>query len=470
MKKSRTLLLACSLILAAAAPSGCGVSNEQPGAKACSAYITERQELKTYVTASGTVEGNDVISITSAIDSEVTKLNVSVGSIVKKGDVLCVFDDTELRREYDALKKKTESQSEQLQSQHSANERNISLAVSQKEIALNKAQRAIDEAVTQQTYAYKEFSELADSINSIAEIINSQSAQLQQEDDPGVRASYNDNLQKYESLSEKYRLLESKLVSYDNAVANARDDYRSTELTADAEINKAKEAFEADKYNDRSSDESSLEKLGEEIGKCVVTAPQDGIITSLSIKEGSIPSKESIMTLSDNSSLVINATVFETDILKIYEGQECEIKLNANSARLYSGKIESVSRIRSDNSSESAVYSVRISIRDADESVIIGMSTEINIITNSSSDAVAVPYDAIGSAGDENYVYVAEADGSGNYTVHMVSVDTGMETDYLTEITGDISYDEMVVFPIKNLRDGDTVSIKDTFTSEQYME
>lgn len=463
------IVLSAFCISAAVLPLySCGETSAA-GASVCSAYLTGEQTLCNYVIASGIVEGSDVISITSDLSAKVTKLYVNVGSSVKAGDILCEFDRTALQQEYDALQKEMENAEKERQALHQTHERALTLAENKKVTALNIAQRAIEEAEIQRDYAYERYNNMAVQIRDYES--DRQSLEEQIAADPentALQSAWQSLMSRLQSLQSDYAALEEKLISYDHAVANAGDKYRAAELDADAEIERAKDALRAESFEDDSAAESKCSKLLEKLAACTVTAPKDGLITSLAVKEGSIPSTDSIMTIADENALIINATVYESDILKIFEGQDCEITTTANSEKTYAGKILSVVKIRSEQSGESAVYSVRIGISDLDDSIFIGMSTQINIITEKLENTLAVPYDALGTENGRHFVYVAEGSEEAGYTVKKVYVESGMESGYLTAVSGDLSAGDQVLFPIKGLSENEPVHIKDVFSSDDY--
>jgi multidrug efflux pump subunit AcrA (membrane-fusion protein) len=58
----------------------------------------KRQNLQDYITASGTLESSDINKIYSDLIYPIESVNVSVGDVVKKGDILCTIDTETLER------------------------------------------------------------------------------------------------------------------------------------------------------------------------------------------------------------------------------------------------------------------------------------------------------------------------------------------------------------------------------------
>lgn len=451
---------------------GCEKNKDSGGAVICNTYLTKEMKLENIVTAAGMVEGSDSVSITSNLNAKVTKLNVDVGSIVKSGDILCEFDRTEFQRQLDTLNLEMDLTSKKSKSEHDTNVRNLTYAENQKDISLRIAQREIDENISKCEAAYRRYDLLTekqrDLYNKIAEL----DKKISEAEDPATFVSLRDYVDvEYNTVSTELEQLNSSLIEYENAVANAQDNYNRIVIECDHAIQVANDIVNAYAFQVDTENKLKLEALEKKIGECTVVAPRDGIITSLSVKEGSLPTNESIMTIANNSSLAINATVYETDIFKIIEGQKCEISILANNEKVYTGNIIKVAKIPNDMVEDSSAYSVKISINNPDEFVIIGMNVQISIITEIKEKTIAVPYEAIGSDEEGNtYVFVGDKNSDGSYTLSKRNISTGIETSYLSEIYGDINSDEYIMFPAMDLSDGDKVKVKDTYSSDDFNE
>ena len=97
---------------------------------------------------------------------KIVKLVASVGQSVNAGDVLCIFDSTDLQQQYDTLSKNQTNSENQTANQHKINERNLESAKKDKEINLQQAQRAIDDEIEAQNEAYNKEAKLVDELNA----------------------------------------------------------------------------------------------------------------------------------------------------------------------------------------------------------------------------------------------------------------------------------------------------------------
>ncbi|MBR7084284.1 MAG: biotin/lipoyl-binding protein, partial [Oscillospiraceae bacterium] len=107
----------------------------------------EKRDITNTINVSGTVESQNIVKVTSKLNAKIKTLNVEVGSEVKEGDILCVFDSSDFQQQYDSLSKTQQNSQNQTANQHNINVRNLEKAKQDKTISLQQAQRAIDDAV-----------------------------------------------------------------------------------------------------------------------------------------------------------------------------------------------------------------------------------------------------------------------------------------------------------------------------------
>jgi HlyD family secretion protein len=472
MKKSnirRIIAGICISAIALSATTGCG-SAKNEGGFTYDTYKIEKTDLENYISVSGAVEGSNIVKVTSDLAAKVAELKVELGSNVKAGDVLCVFDSSDLQSEYDALKSSMDKNGEKIESAHQINQRNLTNAKNEKQNALSQAQKAIDRAVSARDSAYNKYNSLVASANDYyskyIESYNKAYSEGGTENDIAVYESY---LKMFQSAEAEYKALAEQLSTYDAAVQDARDAYTQTERTADASIQAAQDVVNAEKFDSDDSAKTQLDKLQEKINKCTVVAPKDGVITAIDVAEGSFPAKESIMTIEDTSQLRIKVEIKETDILNIKEGQKAVITTNATGDKEFTGTVDRVLNIMSDSinpytGEKNGGYSAEIAIDDSDTSLLIGMNAKVKIIIEEKNDVFAVPYNSIVENKDGTFSVVVAEGTPGNYTAKHVNVEKGMEANYLTEITSsEIKEDTLILTDPDYVSDGDSLRLSDGY-------
>lgn len=428
-------------------------------------YTIEHSEIENYISVSGTVEGSNIVKITSDVTAKVKTLNVEIGSSVKEGDVLCVFDSSSYQEQYDKLKANADISSERLNSIHEKNRRALEEAKEEKAAELKQAQRAIDSAVSARDRAYARYDEAYNSMNGYY----AQYSSFYDAGEYDMAASY---LSMYEAAKSEYEVLGDQLSSFDTAVQDAKDAYTAVEKRADAAIQAVQDIINDEKYDVDTTIQDELDKLKETIDKCVVKAPRSGIITALNIAEGSFPTTDALMTIEDTSQLRINVTINEADILNVHEGQETIITTTATGKEEFSGTVSRVVNIMSGQSqnmftgeSTGGGYSAEITIDKGAENLLIGMSAKAKIILDRKENVIAVPYDAIVENEDGSFsVFVAEKTDKG-HTAKEVKVEKGLETNYLSEvISSELKDGDTVITIAAALSDGDPVTIEEGYT------
>lgn len=195
------------------------------------------------------------------------------------------------------------------------------------------------------------------------------------------------------------------------------------------------------------------------------------MITSINIEVGDEIAQDNneICVIQDNSSYKVEATVDQYDISSLYEGMTAVIKTDATGDVEMQGTVTFVSPTpeesgssagntgNSGSSTGTTAYPVEISIKNADEKLRIGMTAETSVLTETVSDALAVPYDCIEEKENgESVIYVMDSmepkgsvsddatgkeakDAAGRTERNRkeIVVQTGLETDYYTEIISD---------------------------------
>ncbi|MDE6102515.1 MAG: efflux RND transporter periplasmic adaptor subunit [Ruminococcus sp.] len=126
----------------------------------------EYRDISNHINVSGNVESENLVKITSKLNAKVSTLNIELGSHVKEGDVLCVFDSSELQQQYDSLLEAKNNLQNQNEHTHQINQRNIENAKRDKQISLEQAQRAIDDAIYAQDKAYQKENNLVNEMNN----------------------------------------------------------------------------------------------------------------------------------------------------------------------------------------------------------------------------------------------------------------------------------------------------------------
>lgn len=188
----------------------------------------------------------------------------------------------------------------------------------------------------------------------------------------------------------------------------------------------------------------------------VIEAPFDGKITKISASiNQDVNTSTALFSIVDDSSYKVTASVDESEISKISNGQEVDVTVTAANKEL-KGVISNVDAEAS-SSGNSVSFGIVITIENDDDSddedetveeetnnfdgVYPGMSTEMNIIISESKDVLTVPIQAVSSRGGKRTVKVKDGD-----STKEVEVEIGAQDSSFVEIKSGLKKGDTVVY------------------------
>ncbi|MGG1674424.1 efflux RND transporter periplasmic adaptor subunit [Neobacillus sp. NRS-1170] len=193
-------------------------------------------------------------------------------------------------------------------------------------------------------------------------------------------------------------------------------------------------------------------KKGDELitfidGSDPVTAPADGVVTTMSVNAGErVTSGQVVAHLTNYEDLQTVVQIDELDIPKIKNGQTVSLKVNAFPDQAYTGKVTAIAE-EGTSSNGVSTFDVTIHI-DKPDNLKVGMSTEASILTASKDNALYVPLDAIYTSNNQKYVIIASSDTTDqNSGTEQKTVKTGLANEDFVEITDGVTAGETVQLP-----------------------
>ncbi len=132
------------------------------------------------------------------------------------------------------------------------------------------------------------------------------------------------------------------------------------------------------------------------VQKTIITAPFDGIITKVDIKEGEISSPNTpVITLLNDGEYQIETYVSENDVAKLKVEQKTKITLDAYGRDVFfEGSIISIDPAETIKDGVST-YRTKIQFIGKDERVKSGMTTNIDIETDRRASVISIPQSGI---------------------------------------------------------------------------
>jgi HlyD family secretion protein len=317
----------------------------------------QREDLAKIVSASGEIKPKTYVNIGANAYGKITRLYVREGDQVKRGQLLAQID-------------------------------NIQSAAD-----LSANQAAVQAAET-------------DALAADAALKTSQADLLR------AQADYDRNKLDWDRAQNLYKdglISKSDFDSRKNAWATA--DAGLTQAQARVAQNKAQQDSAAKHV---AQAEATLKRASDVLQKTTYSAPYDGVVTNLPVREGESvvvgiqnALGSTLMTIADMSVITAEVKVDETDIVDVKLGQPAEVTIDAIPKKVFHGTVSEIGDnaiVRSSGvstsqqataSEEAKDFKVVVTLSDPPSYLRPGLSTTAKITTATRSNVVSVPIQAL---------------------------------------------------------------------------
>jgi HlyD family secretion protein len=435
MKK---ILLIALAIIVTAGLVGFMVYKQQSGyTKVLTAKLV-KQDLATVVSGTGQIKPKTYVNVGATSFGRITHLYVKEGDHVKKGQIIATVENVQPEANVDAQK--------------------ATIAAAKTDIASYIAAEKTGEANVEHAEADLEQKKL---------------------DWQRAQGLYQAGIMAKQDYDAKKAAYDTDVASLDQAVAG---------------LNQAK--AQTDSARGHLGTQVATLRFNEDaLSKTVSTAPFDGIVTNLPVREGEtvvvgIQNAEgsTLMTLADMSIITAEVKVDETDVVNIKIGQPADVTVDAIPGKVFKGHVTlvgdqallrstGVATSQSTTGTEEAKdFKVVVTLDTPSDELRPGLSTTAKITTAKKSNVLSLPIQALtmyappapGSNGKveaastavpsattpaKQGVFVIEKDAHGRQRAKFVPVTTGITgaTD-IEVLTGLSAGQEVVTGPYKTLR------------------
>jgi Cu(I)/Ag(I) efflux system membrane fusion protein len=193
----------------------------------------------------------------------------------------------------------------------------------------------------------------------------------------------------------------------------------------------------------------ALAKRGTASENIEVIAPQDGVVVSLSVREGMyVQPNTTIMSLADLSSVWLQAEVFESQADWVATGQAVEARLDYLPGTVFSGQVDYVYPVLDP---VTRTLKVRLKFDNPQERLKPNMYAKVSIYGRLKPNALSIPREALIRAPGMDRVVVSVGDGQ----FHVREVMTGLESGEFVEVLAGISAGDEVVTSAQFLIDSE---------------
>ncbi len=407
------------------------------------------------VSASGRIFPETEVKISSDVSGEIIELNVVEGDSVERGQLL-------LRIRPDAY------------------------------------QSGVDRAIATMNSAR------AQAANAESQIAMSQSQKKQAEASRAQFKAQVDNIKRQHDrnqvLFRENVISAAEFEASEAALLQAQANLASAEAnigSAEAAIESARQSARAAAFTIQSA-EATVREAQESLQRTAIYAPMGGIVSRLNVEQGERVvgtlqmTGTEIMRIAAFHTMEVRVDVSESDVLRVKNGDEVDIEVDAYLDRIFTGKVTHVANSSSDIGSMQLTadqvtnFTVRIRIDAASYSDLLsddlpapfrpGMSAAVEIKTRTESDILCIPIQAVTTrAVDQNgrseenagrerpreVVFVAR-----NGVAELRGVTTGIQDNqYIRILSGVEEGEKVITDPFaavsRRLRDGSDIKIVD---------
>lgn len=167
-----------------------------------------------------------------------------------------------------------------------------------------------------------------------------------------------------------------------------------------------------------------LERLKSQLDKCIVRAPEDGILIYANLRPwddssrirpgGQVYFQQPIFKLPDLNNMQVKLKVHESVVKRVIQNQAATMQVDALPNQLLHGKVVSVASVaQSDSWRGNSVkeYETVVSIDDLprDAGLRPGMTAEVKILIKTLRDVLTVPVQAVTEWDDQHVCYVVSS-------------------------------------------------------------
>lgn len=367
----------------------------------------KRGEIKSFISASGKVISENTVKISSKMGGKIIFLSKKEGDFVKKGELIAMIDDSELRM--------------QLKQQ----EANMELAKA-KYNQIKKGAREQEIEVIRQTYLSAEYNlEEADkNLKRIEELYRENFATLQQLENAKLQRQIAES--QLTQAKEQLKLVKTK---------TTEDDIKISE----AQIKQQ---------------EAGMELINTQINNTLIYSPISGKVMQKFINEGEIiPPSAPILSVANMKTLVIEVNIDESEVEKIKEGNKVKITLDAYPDKHFEGEVYYISDESFDVIKEVGItFPCRVRLFN-NALFRIGMTANVEILTEVKKNILYISSDGILEENAKNFVYVIIE----NKAIKR-KVKIGVSNEDLTEIKDGLSGGEIIALTnLEKLKEGSKV-------------
>lgn len=360
-------------------------------------------DLEAYLSNTGTVKAQEIKEY-YGVQAKVNKVNVNVGNIVKKGDVLVIYDVQDLN-----------------------------IPVKQAQIQYNNAILQKQDLINQNDQIVAKIQEKNNDITEIESKINTIDSEIEK-------------LGNNPSVLEQLQTLKTQRASYEqqkNTLIQQRD---SIQVISNEKLKQSDNAVTLAKLNLDTANQN-LSK-----NKNSIESSINGVVTAVNVSEGSMGTvSQPALIVQNLENLKVIMSVSKYDAYKVKLNQSAVIKGIDNK---YEGKVSNIApvaeRAKTQPTGEPSL-TIEISILDKNPNLKVEFDADVDILIDEVKNVIKIPGESIKTdKKGRNYVYTLK-----DNKVSEREIKIGIQSDREAQVINGLKVGEKVILnPTSSIKDG----------------
>ena len=235
-------------------------------------------------------------------------------------------------------------------------------------------------------------------------------------------------------------------------ITEAERELKRVELQAEARVVNAKSALSTSqaKYD---LEAEKLAKFRDQLTKAKIYSPSEGIVVytreqsrwgqgELMEEGATVRERQEIITIPQSGGMIAEASLHESVIKKVKEGQKCTILVDAIPNVEFSGRVDFVALLPDSGSSwmnpNARLFRTNIAVTDTNPEMRPGMSCSVEILVKEIPDALFVPVQAVFRTGGKTVCFIGgeqRAVEIGDASEKWVEILSGVEEGEIVELS-----------------------------------
>jgi HlyD family secretion protein len=455
MQKATNISLALCITLLGTTISGCAMKATTTQDQSSPVSVQTSQAAKGWLGQGplyiGTVQPENEVDVVPKMAGKIASVNVSVGSHVKKGDILYQMDDKDVRNTVaqaqaavasaEANVQTAITQQQSTSNQASSSEVGAKGSVIQAQNALAAAQNGLVQAQNKIATSKQAFDDATTNKQRYEQLYAANAASKAQLDQ--AQKDYINAQADYTNAQKGLETAQTAVAVAQQALSNAANGFKTAQNQVS--ISQSASGVEASRQVVGSA-QAALKTAQDQLADTSVISPIDGVVGIKNIEVGNFlnpnfPSNQPTLVIANLDPAKVLVYIPASEINRVKVGDPVMIRAVSLNEYLQ-GAVKSISPL----DKQGKGYPVEISIPNPNLVLKKGMVAEVSFIDKESKQGMIIPTSAVVRENEKTYVFVA-----GQNVAKRVEIAVGGQQGSQTLVTSGINEKDMIITSQANL-------------------